>query len=59
MGRNFLKGIIGDQINAMMAAAAWNFKKWMRENIQTFLCQLYFYIQKLFMVYKIRLKTSC
>jgi IS5 family transposase len=27
---NFLKGIIGDHINAMMAAAAWNFSLWMR-----------------------------
>jgi len=31
--RNFLKGFIGDQINLIMAAAAFNFKKWMREVI--------------------------
>ncbi len=30
MARNFLKGAIGDSINVMLAAAAWNFKKWMR-----------------------------
>ena len=29
--RNYLKGQVGDQINLMMAAAAFNFKKWMRE----------------------------
>jgi len=29
--RNFLKGFQGDQINLLMAAAAFNFKKWMRE----------------------------
>ena len=29
--RNFLKGFTGDQINLIMAAAAFNFKKWMRE----------------------------
>lgn len=29
--RNFLKGFEGDQINLLMAAAAFNFKKWMRE----------------------------
>ena len=29
--RNFLKGFTGDQINLLMAAAAFNFKKWMRE----------------------------
>lgn len=27
MARNFLKGVIGDQINALMAAAGFNFKK--------------------------------
>ncbi len=31
--RNFLKGFTGDQINLLMAAAAFNFKKWMREVI--------------------------
>ena len=31
--RNFLKGFEGDQINLLMAAAAFNFKKWMREAI--------------------------
>jgi IS5 family transposase len=29
--RCFLKGFAGDQINLMLAAAAWNFRKWMRE----------------------------
>ena len=29
--RNFLKGFAGDQINLLMAAAAFNFRKWMRE----------------------------
>lgn len=29
--RNFLKGFVGDQINLLMAAAAFNFKKWMRD----------------------------
>jgi len=33
--RNFLKGFMGDQINLLMAAAAFNFKKWMRDD---FLC---------------------
>jgi IS5 family transposase len=31
LNRNFLKGFVGDQINLLMAAAAFNFKKWMRE----------------------------
>ena len=29
--RCFLKGFLGDQLNLMLAAAAWNFRKWMRE----------------------------
>lgn len=31
--RNFLKGFAGDQINLLMAAAAFNFKKWLRKVI--------------------------
>lgn len=31
MGRNYLKGEAGDQINAMLAASAFNFKSWMRK----------------------------
>jgi len=30
MGRNCLRGFAGDQINLLLAAAAWNFRKWMR-----------------------------
>jgi len=29
LSRNYLKGIIGDEINLLMAAAAWNLKKWL------------------------------
>lgn len=35
LSRNYLKGIIGNQINVMLAAAAFNFRKWMR-NAKTF-----------------------
>jgi transposase, IS5 family len=31
--RCFLKGFRGDQLNLMLAAAAWNFRKWMRLSI--------------------------
>jgi IS5 family transposase len=31
LGRNYLKGISGDAINLILAAAAANFRKWMRE----------------------------
>jgi IS5 family transposase len=30
LARCFLKGFIGDQVNLMLAAAAWNLKKWLR-----------------------------
>lgn len=45
--RNFLKGFAGDQINLLMAAAAFNFRKWMREvifmlkNIKSILLSLF------------------
>jgi IS5 family transposase len=38
--RNFLKGSVGDSINLMLAAAAFNFKKWMR-GIQIFLTVIF------------------
>jgi IS5 family transposase len=31
LGRSYLKGIAGDNVNVMLAAAAWNLRKWMRE----------------------------
>jgi IS5 family transposase len=31
LGRNFLSGFLGDEINLLMAAAAFNFRKWLRE----------------------------
>ena len=30
LNRSYFKGFVGDQINVLMAAAAFNFKKWMR-----------------------------
>jgi hypothetical protein len=30
MARDYLKGIIGDAMNLLLAAAAYNFRKWMR-----------------------------
>lgn len=31
MARNYLKGFVGDQINAQMAASAFNFSRWLRK----------------------------
>lgn len=33
MNRNYLKGEIGDAINAMLAASAFNFRSWMRKTV--------------------------
>ncbi len=33
LGRNYLKGEVGDAINAMLAASAFNFRGWMRKAI--------------------------
>jgi len=34
LSRNYLKGFIGDEINLLLAATAWNLKKWMNNLIQ-------------------------
>lgn len=44
MIRNYLKGSLGDQINAMMAAAAYNFKKWMNKIRKDFLWLFYSWV---------------
>ena len=36
MERNFLKGVLGDTINLCMAAAAFNFRTWLRRPAQLF-----------------------
>ena len=40
LSRNFLKGNIGDAINLMMAACAWNLRKWIIHALERFLCAL-------------------
>jgi IS5 family transposase len=59
MGRNFLKGFKGDQINAILAGAAFNFKAWIRkiQNLLDFL--LNSFLQKLiFLTFNLQ-KTGC
>ena len=46
--RNYLKGFIGDQINLLMAACAWNLKKW----LNLFLCHFSY---ALFFVFRLKL----
>lgn len=37
LSRNYLKGFVGDEINLLMAASAFNLKKWMNNYIQALL----------------------
>jgi IS5 family transposase len=46
LSRNFLRGIVGDQINVMLAAAAFNFRKWMRK-AETFFVSFYRTLERL------------
>lgn len=48
MSRNFLKGVIGDEINLLMAACAWNLRKWMVKAMQGIFCALKTEINTLF-----------
>lgn len=43
LARNYLKGKVGDHMNVMLAATAYNLAKWMRESIWSFLRMLKFY----------------
>jgi len=37
LSRNYLKGFTGDEINLLLAASAWNLKKWMNDFLVTLL----------------------
>ena len=45
LARNYLKGTIGDQMNVLLAATAYNLAKWMRESIATLFRLLKFYFK--------------
>jgi len=42
LGRNYLKGLPGDHINILLAAAAFNFKRFIRLKLNTLLRRLYY-----------------
>lgn len=48
MARNYLKGFMGDQINLLMAACAWNMKKWMNSFIHALFFSAYYWLLVLF-----------
>jgi transposase, IS5 family len=58
LGRNFYKGIFGDNINIMLAAAAFNFKRMMRKWKTSFLALFQAFIQEVFFVIAILFATK-
>jgi len=40
LSRNFLKGVLGDEINLLMAATAWNLKRW----LTTFFALIFYWV---------------
>ncbi len=40
LSRNWLKGVMGDEINLYLAACAWNLRKWMRKVLSGFYLRL-------------------
>lgn len=48
LSRNYLKGFIGDQINLLMAATAWNMKKWMNSFIHALFFSANYWLSTLY-----------
>ncbi len=63
MARNYLKGTAGDEINAMMAAAAYNFKSWINKTKTKLICAIFclnnFFKNLLQYIYQTNLRLSC
>jgi IS5 family transposase len=57
LARNFLKGSVGDSINLMLAAAAFNFKKWMR-GLSTFLFLFFMGVMNCLALQNLTLRTQ-
>lgn len=56
MLRNYLSGVLGDKINTLLAASAYNMKKWMRLKRQEIIYWLFriYYQQEIFILAKIQ-----
>lgn len=42
LAKNYLKGVLGDEVNLLMAASAWNFRKWIVQALNAIFCTLNF-----------------
>jgi IS5 family transposase len=43
LGRNYLKGVFGDQFNVMLAASGYNLRKWMRRFFHVYFLKCFYY----------------
>jgi len=57
MLRNYLSGTAGDQINTLLAAAAYNMKKWMRLKRQEILDLIFRWFLQTFILAPLNIKT--
>ncbi len=51
LSRNFLKGTLGDEINVLMSACAWNIKKWINGYLAGIFCSFYSIKSSVFIAY--------
>ena len=58
MKRNYLKGEPGDIINATLAGASFNFKRWLNQKVEE-LSSIYFQKYLLELFYPVRINLSC
>ena len=47
LSRNFLKGVTGDHVNVLMAATAWNLKKWLNHFFVPYFQHLFLLLRRL------------
>ena len=61
MMRNYLKGTLGDAINTMMAAAAYNMRHWMNKNASAlFVSRLLTLVRRLEnVIFGVENKSAC
>lgn len=58
MIRNYLSGTAGDQINTLLAAAAYNMRKWMRFKRQEILDLIFCWFSRTLIMVPVNIKTS-
>ena len=57
LGRNYYKGIIGDHVNLLLSAAAFNFKRMMNKWKSSFLAFFESFVKSLYEIFTLRLTS--